>query len=106
MVFVEDKNAEMDEPLYSPRDVGWTLSANALGQTFESSLVYRTDSHRERHTPWKWTFGAEIDAVRMLTGDTSKSNWFAVAEIKTEVENLDIGLQTSFRTMLSSGVRF
>jgi hypothetical protein len=56
--------------------------------------------------PWKWTIGAEIDAVRMLTGDTSKSNWFAVAEIKTEVENLDIGLQTSFRTMLSSGVRF
>lgn len=106
LFFVEDEQTEIFGESYSPLDVGWTLSANALGQTFASSLVYRADTDRQRHTPWKWTFGAEIDAVRMLTGETSKRNWFAVAEIKTEVENLDNGVQTNFQTMLSSGVRF
>ncbi len=106
LFFVEEEEVNIDGQPYSPRDVGWTLSANALGQTFASSLMYRAGRDRERHTPWKWTFGAELDAVRMVTGETSKRNWFAVAEIKTEVENLDVGLQTSFRTMLSSGVRF
>lgn len=104
--FTEDETTDRERNEDGPRDVGWSFSVDVPGHSLESSVACRTDAAQERQTPWKWTIGAKVDALRILGGSESARNWFMLAEVNTEVENNSQGTQADFRAMLSSGLRF
>lgn len=87
-------------------DVGWSLAGTFAGQQLDTSMEYSLAETPGDPGTWRWTFGAQIDILRLVNRDRFDGGWFAFGRAESDIETTGKDRTIGYGVLFVGGIVF